>query len=150
MLSMLFSFGAVAQQNSLEQQQPQQEVVTDFEDSELQQFAKAAGKMIVIQQETEQKMIEVIEEEELDVNKFNEIMTAQQNQQTQDLEASEEDLQKFDKAATKIVQMQQEVQGEMVEAIQEEGLEPQKYEQILLAYQSDPEVKAKVDAYIQQ
>jgi len=130
--------------------QQSQEVQTNFEDEELKQFASAAGKVVVIQQETEQKMIQAIESEDLEINKFNEILMAQQNQQTDQLEATPEDLQKFDKAAAQVMQIQTEVQEEMVEAIKEEGLEPQKYEQILLAYQSDANVKAKIDALISQ
>lgn len=128
----------------------QQEVNTDFDDTELKKFANAAGKVVVIQQETEKKMIKAIEEEDLDLNKFNEIMTAQQNQQTENLEATPEELQKFDKASAQLMKIQTDVQSEMVEVIQEEGLEPQQYEQILLAYQSDQNVKAKIDALISQ
>lgn len=149
-LSFLLSFGLMAQQSPSPTPPQTDEVQTDFEDDELKQFANAAGKVVVIQQETEQKMIQAIEKENLDINKFNEILMAQQNQQTDQLEATPEDLQKFDKAAAEVMQIQTEVQEEMVEAIKEEGLEPQKYEQILLAYQSDANVKAKVDALIGQ
>lgn len=147
-LCFILGFGAMAQQNPVPLQQ--QEVKTDFDDADLEKFANAAGKVVVIQQETEQKMIQAIENENLDINKFNEIMTAQQNQQTEELDASPEDLQKFDKAAAQLIKIQTDVQGEMIEAIQEEGLEPQKYEQILLAYQSDQNIKAKIDALISQ
>lgn len=128
----------------------QQETDQNFSDNELKQFAHAAGKVVVIQQETEQKMIKVIEEENLEVQKFNEILEAQQNQPTADIDVSEEDLQKFDKVAGKIVEIQTEVQGEMMKAIEEEGLAPEKYEQILLAYQSNPEVRDKVNAMFQE
>ena len=141
---------AIAQVNPATTPQQGVEVQTNFEEEELKQFASAAGKVVLIQQETEQKMIQAIENEDLEINKFNEILMAQQNQQTEDLEATPEDLQKFDKAAAQVIQIQTEVQEEMVEAIKEEGLEPQKYEQILLAYQSDANVKAKVDALISQ
>lgn len=148
-LGFFLSMAVNAQQASTPMQQ-KQTVKSNFEDAELEKFASAAGKVVVIQQETEKKMIQAIEEEELDLNKFNEIMTAQQNQQTENLEATPEELQKFDKAAAQLMKIQTEVQSEMVEVIQEEGLEPQQYEQILLAYQSNQEVKAKIDALINQ
>lgn len=148
-LCFLLSIAAKAQQVPTPMQQ-QQDVKIDFDDAELKKFANAAGKVVVIQQETEQKMIQAIEEENLDLNKFTEIMTAQQNQQTENLDATPEDLQKFDKAAAQVMKIQTEVQSEMVEVIQEEGLEPQQYEQILLAYQSNQDVKAKIDALINE
>ncbi len=148
--SISYGFGVMAQQNPASAPQQNQQIETDFEDKELEQFASAAGKVVVIQQETEEKMIQAIEKEDLEITKFNEILMAQQNQQTDQLEATPEDLQKFDKAAAQVMKIQTEVQQEMVEAIQEEGLEPQKYEQILLAYQSDANIKAKIDALISQ
>lgn len=149
LLCFFLSIAVKAQQAPTPMQQ-QQEVKTDFDDAELKKFANAAGKVVVIQQETEQKMIQAIEEENLDLNKFNEIMTAQQNQQTENVDATPEDLQKFDKAAAQVMKIQTDVQSEMVEVIQKEGLEPQQYEQILLAYQSNQDVKAKIDALINQ
>lgn len=145
--SLFLTFGLQAQTPVNPEQQGADQ---NFSDNELKQFANAAGKVVVIQQETEQKMIKVIEEEDLEVQKFNEIMEAQQNQQTADIDASKEDLEKFDKAAGKIIQIQTEVQGEMIKAIEEEGLKPEKYEQILLAYQSNPQVRNKVNALIQE
>ena len=150
LFSIAYGYGAMAQQSPAPTPQQNQQIETDFADEELEQFASAAGKVVVIQQETEEKMIQAIENEDLEISKFNEILMAQQNQQTDQLEATPEDLQKFDKAAAEVIKIQTEVQQEMVEAIQEEGLEPQKYEQILLAYQSDANIKAKIDALISQ
>lgn len=144
-LCLLFSLNAMAQQTTPPQQQP----VEDFKEEELKQFAHAAGKVMVIQQETEQKMMKVLEEENIEVDKFNEILMAQQSQDPE-LAASEEEMESFNKASEKMMEIQNEVQGEMVKAIQEEGLEPEKYEQIMLAYQSSPEVKAKIDALFQE
>jgi hypothetical protein len=38
----------------------------------------------------------------------------------------------------------------MIQAIEAEGLEPQKYQEIMLAYQSDLELKARIDALLQE
>lgn len=150
LFSFVCGFNVLAQVSPPLAPQQNQQVETNFADEELEQFAVAAGKVVVIQQETEEKMIKAIENEDLEINKFNEILMAQQNQQAEQIEASPEDLQKFDKAAAEVIKIQNEVQQEMVDAIKEEGLEPQKYEQILLAYQSDANIKAKVDALIGQ
>jgi hypothetical protein len=143
----LFSYNVNAQDEPLVPQLEQEQATKDFNDQELQQFASAAEKVMVIQQETEQKMIEAIEGENLEIDKFNEILRSQQDQEVEST-ATEDEMNSFNNAAEKIIQIQTAVQTDMMRVIQEEGLEPQKYEQILMAYQSDPQTKAKVDAIL--
>jgi len=123
------------------------QATNNFEDQDLQKFASAAEKVMMIQQETEQKMVQAIEGENLDIEKFNEILRAQQEEGTE-LTATEEEMQSFNSAAENIIKIQTEVQSDMMRVIQDEGLEPQKYEEILMAYQTDPATKARVDALL--
>jgi hypothetical protein len=147
----LFSFNLSAQQTpDAQNPQTQQQTSNDFNDQELKQFANAAEKVIVIQQETEQKMVQVIEEENLEIDKFNSILKAQQSPDAEEVDASEEEMQAFNNATQKLIQIQNKVQDDMVQAIEAEGLEPQKYQEIMLAYQSDPELKARIDALLQE
>lgn len=146
---MLLSFGVMAQETPAVPQQ-QQEVVTDFNDEELKQFASAAGKVMEIQQKTQEDMIKVIEDENLELDKFNQILMSQQNQEAEKVDATAEEMAAFNNASQKIMEIQTDIQTDVVKAIEEEGLEPQKYEQIMLAYQASPEIKAKIDALIQE
>lgn len=50
-------------------------------------------------------------------------------------EVSEEDLQKFSEAATAVQEYGQEVQPRMIAAVQEAGLDPQRYSEIMQAQQ---------------
>jgi hypothetical protein len=145
---LLFSFNLSAQQTP--DVQNQQQTSNDFNDQELKQFANAAEKVIAIQQETEQKMVQVIEEENLEIDKFNSMLKAQQSPDAEQVDASEEEMQAFNNATQKLIQIQNEVQDDMIQAIEAEGLEPQKYQEIMLAYQSDPELKARIDALLQE
>jgi hypothetical protein len=146
-----FHLNLSAQQTpDTQNQQTQQQATNDFNDQELMQFANAAEKVIAIQQETEQKMIQVIEEENLEIDKFNSILKAQQSPDAEEVDASEEEMQAFNNATQKLIQIQNDVQDDMIQAIEAEGLEPQKYQEIMLAYQSDPEVKARIDALLQE
>ncbi len=128
----------------------QQEIETDFNDTELKQFATAAGKVMEITQKTQEEMIKIIEEENMELDKFNQILMAQQSQEGEKVDATAEEMAAFNNASQKIMEIQKDVQTDVVEAIEQEGLEPQKYEAIMLAYQSDPEVKAKIVALIQE
>lgn len=145
---LILNFNLLAQddpQMDLDQEEGTSE---SYNDEELQQFAKAAEKLMTIQQETEQKMVQAIQEENIEIEKFNEILQSQQGQEADSIEASEEEMVSFNNAADKIMKIQTDVQTDMINVIESEGLEPQRYQEIMLAYQSDPEVKARIDSLI--
>lgn len=127
----------------------QQEVREDFSDDELKKFVSAATKAQEVQQARQQKMISAIEAEDLDVQRFNEIMAAQQGQ-AQDTEISDEELQAFNLAMQKVMEQQEKLQTEVEETIQKEGISPDTYEEIMLAYQQSPKIQEKVTKLLQE
>lgn len=141
-LVMLLSIPVVAQQNIPPTPQ-QQNVKEDYSTGELQVFVEANREASAVQQQGQGKMISAIEEEGLDVNTFNTIMNAKQNPQ-EDVQVSDGDLQKFDKAVEKVMVIQQNLEAEVAHAIENAGMEVDKYEEIMLAYQSSPKVQEKV------
>ena len=144
-----FSINAMAQVPMQEGQQ-QQEVNTDFSDEELEDFVAVYVKASEIQQENETAMMQAIEEEDLELQRFNEILTARQNQESvQDIDATVEELAAFNKAAEKIMQVQQEAQTEINKLIEDE-IGAEKYQQIAIAYQQSPEIQQKVNEMLQE
>ncbi len=129
------------------EQPMQQPVKEDYTDDELKLFIQANEKIAEAQQQTEQKMVEAIEAESIAVDRFNEILMAQQNPE-QELELSEEEQASFDKAVEKLMVHQQELQTQMVSAIEDEGLEVADYQAMMMAYQQSPKVKQKVTEMI--
>jgi hypothetical protein len=127
----------------------QQEVREDFSDEELKLFLKANKSVAMVQQQAEQKMIQAIEEEEMDINRFNEIATAQQDPNA-DPGASEEEMATFTKAAEKVMEVQRETQSEVAAAVESEGMEFNDYRQIMMAYQSSPKVQEKLTKLIEE
>lgn len=135
------------------QQFPQSQppaVKEDFSDKKLEKFVDINLKLAPHQQEGEQKMVKAIEEEGLQAGRFNEIMTARQTNDSTNAGASDEELQKVDAATEKIVGIQQEVEQKMTTVIEEEGMKPQEFQEILLAYQQSPKVREKVNTMIQK
>ncbi|WPP48425.1 DUF4168 domain-containing protein [Catalinimonas niigatensis] len=130
-----------------EQQQP--EVREDFTDDELKLFLKANKSVAMVQQEAEQKMIQAIEEEEMDINRFNEIANAQQNPQAEP-DVSEDEMATFTKAAEKVMAVQRETQSEVAAAVESEGMEFTDYREIMMAYQSSPVVQEKLTKLIEE
>lgn len=138
-----FAFTAMAQVPM--QGQPQQEINTDFSDQEIEQFVTVFKKANEIQQKNEEVMVQAIQEEDLELERFNEILVARQQQQSaEDINASAEEMAAFNQAAEKIMTVQQEAQAE-IEQIIENELGMEKYQQIVMAYQQSPEVQEKVN-----
>lgn len=119
----------------------QQEVRDDFTGEELENFVE----VVKVQQEKEMQMIQAIEGEGLDLEKFNEILQAQQNPEAAATDVASEDMGKFEKASEQIIVLQQEMQTEVMGAINETGLGVETYQEIMMAYQTVPEVQKQVD-----
>ncbi len=159
LLGVLMTLAAQAQtpgQQPVPQQQPQATpAASDFSPEELRQFAQAAGRVMEIQAQSEQKMVAAIEQEDLEVDQFNQILTMQQQRATQEdvetpaEEPTAEEMAAFNKAAQQIMQIRQETDTEMVTAIEDEGLAPEKFQEIMMAYQQNPEVKQQIDAMLE-
>ncbi len=142
----LFSAGLFAQM-------PMQAPATapaDYSDAELMQFAKAVQKVMDIQQESQGQMMASIEENEITVDRFNEMLMQGQQQGQDAIEATEEELLAFNNAMNEVQQLQQQMQMDMMGAITDEGLDVEKYQGIMQAYEQNPEVKGKVDAYFDE
>ena len=90
-------------QDQMQVPQQQQNISEDYSEDELKQFVDANKEATKVQQKTQQEMISVIEEEGLDVQTFNEIMTSQQDPQ-QEVAVSDGELEKFNKAAEKVIE----------------------------------------------
>ena len=147
-LLMLFSFALLAQQGMPPAPQ-QQNIKEDYSENELKEFVNANKVATQVQQESQDKMIEVIEDEGLDINTFNQIMTAQQDPQ-QDADIPQTDLEKFNSASQKVMTIQQEMQVEVSKAIENTGMDPNTYSEIMLAYQNSPVVQEKVHKILEK
>ena len=98
--------------------------------------------------EFQQKMMEAVQAEGLEVQRFNEINAAQQQSGGTD-NISKDELDKFNSANEKIVGIQKEVGATLEKAIAEEGMEPATFQQIMIAYQQDESLRTRIDAMMQ-
>lgn len=146
-LLMLGSFGVMAQAPN-EMQTP--ELKEDFKKDDLKSFVNASSKVETLQAGAQKSMADAVKAEGLTVEKFNTIAQGQQNAGGPEEAASDnpEDKKMFDKASAKILEIQEEVIGEIQETIKKEGLDVQTYEQIIYAYQNSEKVKGEVDEIV--
>jgi membrane protease subunit (stomatin/prohibitin family) len=109
------------------------------------QFVMVAGEMSTIVQDSEKEMIQVIQGENLDVEKFNEIMEARQSPETDKINASAEEITAFNNAAMKVIEIQNAMREEMQKVITRQGMDAAKFQEMMMAYQQDPAFQQKVN-----
>lgn len=145
-----------------EQQQPSEqpqvpaepqhpEVREDYSDAELESFVNANKKVATIQEETEEMIIDQIEDKGMTVDRFNEILAGQQNPVRKDsVQATAEELAAFNEIATSIVSENEKVRDRIETSIEEEGINLPTYEAIMVAYQFSPKVQERIHKLLEK
>lgn len=124
------------------QGQTQQIEVTD---AELEKFAQAFQEMRMLNQQAQQKMAQVVEEEGLDIQRFNEIHQATVDP-AKEADVTEEEQKQYQDITSELQGMQESFQQQMQEIITEQDLTLQEYEQIATQLQNDPELQERLKA----
>ena len=86
-------------------------------DAELEKFVGVFAEVQVLNQKGQEKMVTVIEEEGLDVQRFNEMQQAQMSN-NQEVEASAEEKESYEKVTKELGEIQGELQQEMMTKIE--------------------------------
>jgi hypothetical protein len=134
-------------QQQMPMPQQQQEVTTDYSSDEIETFVEANLEVTKVQQEAEKTAMGIIKENDLQLDRFNEIVAIQQGQS--DEEASAEEMEAFNAAAQQIMASNQKTQSEMVAVLENYNISQEKYQKIMMAYQQDEEFRMKVDSVVQ-
>ncbi|MFD2034868.1 DUF4168 domain-containing protein [Belliella marina] len=149
MLSLIFTlfigFGAIAQQ----MMQPQTQVKEDFSDQEFEEFVKINLVLIPLQEKSQGDMVKAIEENDLKVERFQELAQAQQAGTLQEVASGAEEMASFNNAGQKVMEMQQGLQTEIQKTIKDSGLSEEQFQEMYMAYTQSPKVKEKVDKMIE-
>lgn len=131
-------------------QMPQQiEPATDVSDEEMEQFANAFSGIQQIDQQLQPELVQAVQEEGIEVQRFNEIMNAQQNP-NQEVDAREEELKKFAAASREIEEIQMRAQREMREVVTKSGLDMERYQAIIAALRNDAELQQRLQQMMQE
>ena len=143
----LFAIPAHAQFEMPQEAPPQIEV----SDEELELFIDASMNAQTVQMQSQQEMIAIVDEEGIEVNTYNEIMQAQQmGQSPEDIGVSESDLEKFERAREKIQEVEVRMERDLAQAVEDEGMEMERFQEINMAIQQDPELQQRAQQLIQE
>lgn len=121
--------------------QGQQNEPITVTDTELEKMIGLIDDAQAIQEESQQKMQKMVQEEGLEIQRFQMIMLSKQNPQVADsVEVTEEEEEAIENLQPKLTQMNQMVQQEFIAAVEDNGLTQQRYKQIGQALQTNPEL----------
>ncbi len=132
----------------LNAQTPQTTEATDVSDKELTTFVAAFQQVQVINQQAQQNMAKAVQDEELSIERFNEMKQSEQNP-NQEIQGTTEEMEQFNKANQQIVQIQKQATQSMQKKIEDEGLTIQRYQEIAMALQKSPELQQKIQKMMQ-
>ncbi|RFC53495.1 DUF4168 domain-containing protein [Brumimicrobium aurantiacum] len=138
---------ALSQNTGTPMPQPQQQTTT-VSDSELEKFATIYVDVQEKSQEMQQNAAKIIQEEGMELERFNELAQANKNP-NKEADATEKESKQLTKINTKIQKIQTEFQAKVAEMIQEEGLTVKRYQEVFAALQQDKSLQEKFGAMIQ-
>ena len=139
------------QQQPAPQGQQQAPQAKDISQEELEKFANAVEQIQTIQQESQQQMAQAVESTGLSEQRYKQIDKAQQNPNAEGTsEVSDQEMQKFQQAQSKLAEIQKQSQSKMEQAVKDVGLEVQQFNRIFAAIQQNPELLKKVRQMIQK
>jgi hypothetical protein len=118
-------------------------------DTEMEQFAGVFVELQTMNQQIQQEMVTAVQEEGIEVQRFNEIMNAQQDP-NQEVDATQDELELFAAAGQAIQQIQQSAQQDMQKVITESELSLPRYQSIMAALQNDAGLQQRLQEEIQQ
>ena len=121
---------------------PQQQNI-EVSDSELSEFAKVFQQMRVINQEAQQQMIQVVQDSDLKLERFNEIHQANLDP-NKEAKTTDAESKKYEVAVTKLETIQPKFQERMKNLIDNSSLSVERYQQLAMALQSDASLQQRL------
>ena len=146
LLTMLMVPDVYSQVKQPETPETQREVKVS--DAELQKFAEAYNDLQIAQQELQNRMIDIIKDNDLDVSTFNEIHQAQL--QERQVDVSEEDLKNHKIIVQKLEKMRPQVKQQLDSIIKEQDLTLIRYEEIADALQNNIQLQQRLQVLVKE
>lgn len=132
------------------QQMPQAPDPSTYTDDQLKTFASVVLDVMAIQEENQAKMMKVIQDNNLSLERFNEMVSEGQQKGQDQITATEEEMQAFQASMGEVQQIQMDMNNEMMTTVTESDLNVQQYRQMMMGYEQDPDMRKKVDKYIDE
>lgn len=145
MVTLLATTAAVAQQPgqlNMNDERP------EISDTELAQFVEIMPSVNAIQMQYQQEMVTAVQDNEIEVQRFNELARAQQDPNLT-VEANEMEMKAFNSAMAAVQAIQQNLNQDVEAAIAESELSMSRFQEIAMAVNSDQSLQQKVQQMMQ-
>ncbi|MDX1544360.1 MAG: DUF4168 domain-containing protein [Christiangramia sp.] len=123
--------------------QPQENI--EVSDAELTEFAQVFQKMRVVNQEAQQEMIEVVQDEDFELQRFNEIHQAKIDPE-KEVETTEKEEKRYELVVAELESIQPKFQKKMEDLVKESDLTMERYQQLAMALRTDPQLQQRLQA----
>ncbi|MCY7278470.1 MAG: DUF4168 domain-containing protein [Phormidesmis sp. CAN_BIN44] len=124
---------------------------TPVSKEEVQKFASAIEQILVINRASETEAMQAIKAEGLTEQRFDEIYKSQRDPKaTPTAQIQPKERQGYDRVVTKLVQIQKDSDAKMEKAVQAQGLEVPRFNQIFEAAQKNPQLRQEIQTLVQQ
>jgi G3E family GTPase len=133
-LGFLLMAGSVFAQGNPMQQKMQQTQADSITNEELQKFAAVTSD---VNEKIDAEIVSLLADKEMDPQRFQEIMMKQRNPRSDSADVTEQEQKTIDEVQPKLMKVQQK---EIMNAMEKNGLQPQRFQAIVKALQSNPEV----------
>jgi uncharacterized protein (UPF0335 family) len=122
-------------------------------DQELKRYLQATYRAQSIYNEDNKKMADTLKTHGLDVDKYNKILNARKKGESADEESSEiseSEFEKFNTVSMRILKMQESMESRIVDAIESNGIELGRFDEIFEMIQNDPALRARVEVIMKE
>lgn len=120
-------------------------------DDELKQYLLATFMAQSIYNDDNIRMADTLKHHGLDVDKYNRILNSMKNGDSQqEMDASEEDIARFRNVSPMINEMQETMERKIVTAIESNGMELNRFDEIFEMIQQHPSLKLRVEALMSE
>lgn len=127
---------------------PQQQEKIDVSDAELTRFAQVFQQMRMINQTAQKEMMQVVQEENFELKRFNEIHQAKINPQ-KEVETTKEEDKKYELVVAELQTIQPKFQKKMQQVITESELSMERYQQLAMALRTDTQLQQRLQKIMQ-
>lgn len=128
-----------------QQQMPDAPTSDDVSEEELEQFVTTISEIEPIQVELQSDVEELVEEHDISMERFQQLMMAMQNPQMADqVEISDEEREQIENIQPDLNDLQMKAEESMVEKIEDNGLNVERYQAIMMGAQQDQELMTRL------
>lgn len=127
---------------------PKQQEQIEVSDAELAKFAEAFQKMRMANQKAQQQMMQIIKDEGMDLQRFNEIHQASRNP-NKEVEATKAEEEKYSAVVEELESLQPQFQKKMQTIISNSDLSMERYQKLAMALRTDQELQKRLQEIMQ-